>query len=142
MKENEMGWSCSTYRRHEECIKKFKSEILKGRDHPGDRNLGGRMLLKCILKKQFMRMWIGLFWLRRGLNLRLSLPCTYGLLFIHQYDTTGQGIVIHTDCKFCMRQQEIRGRKVRKINAAYEGVFKSFRTKSVTKYTLTFGITR
>jgi hypothetical protein len=39
-------------------------ENLKRRDHLRDLRVYGRIILKCILKKQDVRVWTGFIWLR------------------------------------------------------------------------------
>jgi hypothetical protein len=43
-----------------------QSENLKGTDHLGDKGRDGRVILKWILKKQDMRVRIGVIWVRIG----------------------------------------------------------------------------
>jgi hypothetical protein len=42
----------------------FWLESLKGRDHSEELDVDRRILLKCILGKQGLGMWIGIIWLR------------------------------------------------------------------------------
>jgi hypothetical protein len=44
--------------------KKFWLESLKGRDHSEDLDVDGKIILKWILGKSGLGMWIGLIWLR------------------------------------------------------------------------------
>jgi hypothetical protein len=44
---------------------------LEGGDHSEDLGIDERILLKCILGKQGLRVWIGLIWLRIGTSGRL-----------------------------------------------------------------------
>jgi hypothetical protein len=39
-------------------------ESLKGRDHPEDLGVDGKIILKLILEKYSWRVWTGLIWLR------------------------------------------------------------------------------
>jgi len=46
--------------------KKIWSEYLKGRDHLGHPSVDGSILLKWILRKYGVRVWIAFIWLRIG----------------------------------------------------------------------------
>jgi hypothetical protein len=54
---------------------KLCSEYLKETDLLGDLGIDGKILLKQILKKQDVRVWIGFMWLRR---VHIDGPCVYG----------------------------------------------------------------
>jgi hypothetical protein len=50
----------------------FWLDTLKGRDNSEDQDINGRILLKWILGKQGLGMWIGFIWLRIGMGGRTS----------------------------------------------------------------------
>jgi hypothetical protein len=47
-------------------LTKFWLESLKGRDHSEDLDVDGSIILKCILRKECLGVWIEFIWLRIG----------------------------------------------------------------------------
>jgi hypothetical protein len=60
-----MGGTCSTYGGKKRCIQDFGGRR-EGRGHLGDPGVGGRVILKRILKKWGWGTWTGLSWLGIG----------------------------------------------------------------------------
>jgi hypothetical protein len=55
---------------------KILNESLNGRDHSEDSSMGGRIILKFILRKWVGRLWIGYMWLTIGA--RVAGSCEHG----------------------------------------------------------------
>jgi hypothetical protein len=45
--------------------------MVKVRDHVGDLDVNGRMIIKRILKTRYVRLWTGIIWLRIGSSVGL-----------------------------------------------------------------------
>jgi len=45
---------------------RFLSGNLKGKDHPGDAGVDGRIILEWISGKWYGKVWTGCIWLRTG----------------------------------------------------------------------------
>jgi hypothetical protein len=54
-----------TWERQETCTK-FWSQNLKGKDHLVELGVAGRIILRWMLMKQGVRVWIEIFWLSIG----------------------------------------------------------------------------
>jgi hypothetical protein len=65
-----MGGTCNTHVEDEKCIQNFSRKTLGEEANWGGIGLDGRIILKCILEKQGVRVWVktvssgGLFWTR------------------------------------------------------------------------------
>ena len=60
-----MGWDCSTMGRGE-FYTGFWWGTLRKRDHLGDPDVGGRIILRWNFRKWNIGAWTGLIWLRIG----------------------------------------------------------------------------
>ena len=69
IQSNQMGGACSTYEGWERRIRGFGGVIYG--DHVEDVGVGGRIILKFVLKKSIGRTWTGLIWLRSRTGGRL-----------------------------------------------------------------------
>jgi len=58
-----MGGACSAYGGEKRCIQWGN---LKERNHLGDPGVDGRIILRWIFSKWYVRVWIGSSWLRIG----------------------------------------------------------------------------
>ena len=59
-----MDGACGTYREEERRIQGFSGGNLKEREHLGDPDVEGRIILRCIFRKLDVRLWNGSSWLR------------------------------------------------------------------------------
>ena len=60
-----MGGACSTYGGGERRVQVFWGN-LRGRDHLGDADVDGRIILKWLFRKWGVGVWNGSSWLRIG----------------------------------------------------------------------------
>lgn len=70
LKKNEMRSECRMHGREEKCIQSFGRNPKEG-DHLEYLGVGGKIILKCILKRWDGRMCTGLLWLRTRVSERL-----------------------------------------------------------------------
>jgi len=63
--ENEMGGACNTYGGEERCIQGFGGKH-EGKDHVGDPDVDGRIILRWIFWKWDVEVWTGSSWARTG----------------------------------------------------------------------------
>jgi len=61
-----MGGACSAYGEEERCIQGFGWGNLRERNHFGDPDVDGRILLCSIFRKWDVGVWTGSSWLRVG----------------------------------------------------------------------------
>ena len=61
-----MGGACSTYGGRGKVYTEFWWGNLRERDHWGDLDANGRIILRWIFRKWDVRVWTGLSWLRIG----------------------------------------------------------------------------
>ena len=61
-----MGGACGTYGGRERCAQGFGGGNLTERDHWGDKDIGGRIILRWILRKWEGVVATGWSWLRIG----------------------------------------------------------------------------
>ena len=61
-----MGGACSAYGGEERCIQGFGRGNLRERDHLGDPDINGRIILRWMFRKWDVGVWTGLRWLRIG----------------------------------------------------------------------------
>jgi hypothetical protein len=54
--------------RDKKCIQNFDRKNLKGRDHPENVGVDGRIIFKRILELQGEKVWTEYIWLRIGTN--------------------------------------------------------------------------
>ena len=66
MDKNEMGGTCGTYGGRERCAQGFGVENLRERDHWGDQDVDGNIILRWILRKWEVVVGTGWSWLRIG----------------------------------------------------------------------------
>jgi hypothetical protein len=52
-----MGWACSSHGRDDKC-RKILLKSLSGRDHSEVLGVGGRIILKLLLRKQWCKVWV------------------------------------------------------------------------------------
>jgi hypothetical protein len=64
IKKNEMGGACSADRGGERRVWDFGGGNLRERDHWGDPDVGGRVILGWIFRKWDVGVWTGLSWIR------------------------------------------------------------------------------
>jgi hypothetical protein len=61
-----MGGACSTYGEEERYVQGFWWGNLRERDHLGDPDIIGRIILRWIFRKWDVGVWTGSSWLRIG----------------------------------------------------------------------------
>jgi len=66
IEKNEMGGTCSTYGGRGEVYTGFRWENQRERDHLGDPDVDGRIILRWIFRKWDVGIWTGSSWLRIG----------------------------------------------------------------------------
>ena len=66
IEKNEMGGACATYVGRERCAQGVGRETLTERDHWGDQDVDGRIILRWILRKWEGVVGTGWGWLRIG----------------------------------------------------------------------------
>jgi hypothetical protein len=73
IKSQRLSGTYSMHWEDEKCIQNFRWRIVKGRDHLEDLHTDGKIILKCILKKQSIRLWSKFAWHRIGTSGRFLL---------------------------------------------------------------------
>ena len=66
IEKNEMGGACGAYEREKRCILGFGGGKLRERDHFGDPEVDGRIILRWIFRKWDVGVWTGSSWHRIG----------------------------------------------------------------------------
>jgi hypothetical protein len=66
--DNEVGGACCTYGGRAEVYTVFWWGALKERDHLESQVVDGRIILRWIFRKCYVRAWIGSIWLRMGIG--------------------------------------------------------------------------